>query len=160
MNNRKNKQTKREELKSKETSCIPWYLQPIFSLLHVMAATSWGSMERVLPASILQLAAYGRKHTTQHIVWCQIHIQKWLFFSTQVLTLATIKVAVKLHWLLNNTVSSLCHAQLGLETGNVFSRKCSNLHWDFCSFAFYVNCTYAWIWWWEVYRILLFLKQD
>lgn len=98
----------------------------------------------------------------QNIVWCQILIQKCLFCSIQVLTLATWKAGSQ------TTQFNLCDTQLGLEMDNVISRKCFNLLWDFCSSALFVNCTYAWIWWWEVhriwwwevYRILLFLKQN
>lgn len=128
---------------------VQYPLLPATHLLPALCTCCWFTKLHgggvCLAACILQLAAYSGKHIPQHTVWGQICVQKCIFFSAQVFTLATIKVAVKCSWHLNNAISSLCHTQFGLETCNVFSRKRSNLLWDFCSFAFKVNCPYVWM---------------
>lgn len=125
---------------------MPCYLQPISFLLCMPAAVSRSSVEVV---SALQHAFCSLLPILENI-YPNIQFEdksvfrNAYFFSAQVFTLATIKVAVKCSWHLNNAISSLCHTQFGLVTCNVFSRKCLNLLWDFCSFAFKVNCPYVW----------------
>lgn len=94
-----------------------------------------------LAECILQLVASDGTHRPQ-LQFENKSVFRNAYFFSQVLIMAAVKAAVKCHWDLYNTVSSLCHTQFGLET-TVFSQENAQISFEIS--VFYVSYLYVWI---------------